>query len=68
MTIVYRDMTFCVNHSCKNKCRKFLTPKIEAAARQFGLPIACAEYICLDKGEDGVYEYKTEEIDGKEMS
>lgn len=59
--ITYRDMTFCTNHSCKKRCRKFLTPEIIAAAQQFGLPVACTEYICLDKGEDGTYEYKTME-------
>lgn len=64
--IHYKDMTFCTNHSCKKRCRKFLTPEIIAAARQFGLPVACTEYICLDKGQDGVYKMETED-DTKEV-
>lgn len=54
--ITYKDMTFCVNEECTNKCKKYLTCEIEEAARKFGLPLAVTSYICLDKGEDGVYE------------
>ena len=66
--IHYRDMTFCVNKECKKKCKKYLTPEIIQAAEAYGLPVAMSEFICLDCGEDGVYELKTEETDGKEMS
>lgn len=59
--ICYKDMTFCVNQNCKNKCRKFLTPEIEQAAKHFKMPLAVAEYICLDKDENGVYKHETEE-------
>ena len=55
--IVYKDMTFCINTHCTKKCSKFLTPEIELAAKHYGLPIACSEYICLYAGEDGVYKY-----------
>lgn len=68
MTITYKDTTFCVNYSCKNRCKRFLTPSIEQAALNYGLPIAVAEMICLNKGEDGIYKLNTEETDGKEMS
>ena len=59
--IYYKDMTFCVNQNCKNKCRKFLTHEIEQAAKHFKVLLAVTEYICLDKGEDGVYKHETEE-------
>ena len=68
MTITYRDTTFCVNQNCKKRCRKYLTFEIQTAAEQCGLPLAVSEFICLDCGEDGVYELKTEETDGKEVS
>ena len=58
--LTYRDMTFCVNEQCKKRCSRFLTPEIEQKARQFGLPIAMSNMICLDCGEDGKYEYKGE--------
>lgn len=56
--ITYRDMTFCVNEQCKNRCSRFLTPEIEKQAEEYGLPIAVSNMICLDVGEDGKYEYK----------
>ena len=59
--ITYRDRTFCSNRDCKKECFRKLTPEIEKAAEQYGLPIAMSEFICLDCGEDGVYELKTEE-------
>ena len=68
MTIVYKDTTFCVNDKCINKCQRYLTCEVEQAAKSYGLPLAVASFICEDKGEDGVYELKTEETDGKEMS
>ena len=50
--ISYKDMTFCVNQNCKNKCRKFLTPEIEQAAKHFKMPLAVAEYQCgKEEGE-----------------
>ena len=64
--IVYKDITFCINNNCSKKCRRFLTPQIEAEAQAYGLPIACAELICVDKGEDGVY--RCEDIKDEEMS
>ena len=66
--IHYRDMTFCCNEKCKKRCSRYLTPEIIKAAEQYGLPVAMSEFICLDCGEDGVYELKTEETDGKEVS
>lgn len=54
--ITYRDMTFCVNEECTKKCSKYLTCEIEEKARMFGLPLAVASFVCLDQGEDGVYE------------
>mgnify|MGYP003436519072 CR=1 FL=1 len=53
MTLVYKDMTFCVNKQCTKKCRRYLTCEIKAKAKAFGLPIAVASFICVDKGEDG---------------
>jgi hypothetical protein len=49
-------MTFCVNEECTKRCRKFLTPDIEQAAAKAGMPLAVAEFICLNCGEDGKYE------------
>ncbi len=63
MTAVYRDITFCVNEHCKKRCNRFLTSEIEAAATAYGLPVAVTKYICLDKGEDGVYNYTNEDIE-----
>lgn len=63
MTITYKDKTFCINEKCKKKCNRYLTPEIIAAAEQYGLPVAVAELICLDCGDDGVYELKTEDKD-----
>lgn len=57
----YRDMTFCVNTQCNKKCHKYLTCEIEEAAKKFGLPLAVASFICLDKGEDGVYKMESED-------
>ena len=54
--MVYRDMTFCVNEECKNRCSKYLTCEIEEKTKAFGLPLAVASFICLDKGEDGIYQ------------
>lgn len=64
MTLVYRDTTFCVNEQCTKHCNRFLTPQIEQAAKTYGLPLAVASFICLDKGEDGVY--KCEDIENNE--
>lgn len=50
--ICYKDMTFCVNQNCKNKCRKFLTPEIEQAAKHFKMPLVVAEYQCGKKEDD----------------
>ena len=54
--ITYRAMTFCVNEECSKKCGKYLTRELEEKAKMFGLPLAVASFICLDQGEDGVYE------------
>lgn len=54
--ITYRDMTFCVNEECQKRCSKFLTDEIREQAARFGLPIAVCSFICLNQGEDGVYE------------
>lgn len=62
----YRDMTFCVNQDCKKRCFKFLTPQIEQRASQLGMPVAVAEFICLDCGSDGVYKLEVDE--DEEMS
>ena len=62
--IHYKDKTFCVNEKCKKKCNRYLTPEIIKAAEQYGLPVAMAEMICLDCGEDGVYKLQ----DGEEVS
>lgn len=61
MTLVYKDMTFCVNKQCTKKCNRYLTCEIKAKAKAFGLPIAVASFICVDKGEDGIY--KCEDVD-----
>jgi hypothetical protein len=55
MPVVYKDMTFCVNQKCKKRCGRFLTEEIEKKAIKYRLPLACSVFICLDKGEDGVY-------------
>ena len=55
MGLIYKDITFCTNKECKKECDRRLTCKIEEAAKQFGLPLAVASFICLDKDEDGVY-------------
>lgn len=60
--ITYKDMTFCVNEQCTNKCRKYLTCEIEQKAQAFGLPLAVASFICLDKGEDEVYKHESEKM------
>lgn len=44
--ITYRDMTFCVNKECIKECKRRLTPQIEEEAKQFGLPLALAEFTC----------------------
>lgn len=67
MVITYRDITFCINQNCKKRCNRFLTPQIEQKAQEYGLPLAVAELICLDCGDDGVYEYKDIE-QNEEMS
>lgn len=59
--ITYRDMTFCINTECKNRCKRFLTPEIKQAAQRYGLPVACSEFICLDKGEDGKWRLDIDE-------
>lgn len=59
--ITYRDMTFCVNKSCTKECKRRLTPQIEQAAEQYGLPIAMSEFICLDEVEEGKWELKQDE-------
>ena len=66
--IGYRDMTFCINENCKKRCFRYLTPEVIYAAEQYGMPVAMAEMICLDCGDDGVYKLETEETDGKEVS
>ena len=58
MTILYRDMTFCVNQRCQKRCERFLTPAKEQAAKQWGLPVAVAEFICMNQGKDGVYRHE----------
>ena len=55
MTLVYRDTTFCVNEQCTNKCNRYLTYEIQQKAKEYGLPLAVASFICVNKGEDGVY-------------
>lgn len=55
MALIYRDRTFCTNRECKKECNRRLTCEIEETAKQFGLPLAVASFICLDKDEDGVY-------------
>ena len=40
--ITYRDMTFCVNQQCKQKCDRRLTKQIEQDAN--GMPIAVADF------------------------
>jgi len=52
MTITYKDRTFCVNKSCKNRCSRFLTEEIKKEAEEYGLPIAMCNCICTDVGED----------------
>ena len=64
--LVYKDMTFCVNEKCNKRCKKYLTCEIEKAAKDYGLPLAVASFICLDCGEDGVYRLEGEEVE--EMS
>lgn len=66
--ICYKDRTFCVNEACTKRCKRFLTPEIEAAAKAYGLPVAVSQMICLDCGEDGTYELKIEETTDEEMS
>lgn len=58
--ICYKDMTFCVNEQCTNKCGKYLTCEIEQTAKDFGLPLAVASFICLNQGDDGVYQHESE--------
>ena len=58
--LVYKDRTFCVNEQCTKRCKKYLTCEIEKAAKAYGLPLAVASFICLDCGEDGIYEKKEE--------
>lgn len=59
--MTYRDMTFCANTQCNKKCYKYLTCEIEESAKKFGLPLAVASFICLDKGEEGVYKMESED-------
>lgn len=54
--LTYRDTTFCVNAECTKKCSKYLTCEIQEQAQRFGIPLAVASFVCLDQGEDGVYE------------
>lgn len=56
--ITYRDMTFCVNEECSNRCSRYLTCEIEEQAKIHGLPLAVASFICLDMGDD----YKDEKV------
>ena len=49
--MVYKDMTFCINKECTNRCSKFLTCEIEAKAKSFGIPLAVSSFICIDVGE-----------------
>ena len=59
--ICYKDMTFCVNEQCTKRCKKYLTCEIEQAAKDFGIPVAVASFICLDQGENGVYKHESED-------
>lgn len=54
--ITYRDRTFCSNRECKRDCYRKLTPAIERAAEQYGLPIAVSDFICLEETEEGKWE------------
>lgn len=54
--MVYRDMTFCVNESCKKTCRRKLTEVITQQANKLGMPIAVSNYFCTDVGEDDTVE------------
>jgi hypothetical protein len=40
--MTYKDMTFCRASECQQfpKCFRALTPKVEEAAKQIGLPIS----------------------------
>lgn len=40
--ICYKDISFCPYGDCKDKdgCPVLLTPKVEEAAKDFGLPLA----------------------------
>ena len=49
--LTYKDTTFCVNENCKKPCRRKLTAAIEQEADVFGLPLAVAEFDCVDEGE-----------------
>lgn len=45
-------MTFCVNEDCTNRCSRYLTCEIKEKAKEFGLPLAVASFLCVDVGED----------------
>ena len=50
--IGYRDMIFCVNEDCTNRCSRYLTCEIKEKAKEFGLPLVVASFLCVDVGED----------------
>lgn len=50
--LTYRDMTFCVNEKCTEKCNRYLTREIQEKAKEFGLPLAVASFVCMDSEKD----------------
>jgi hypothetical protein len=48
----YRDMTFCINTTCTRKCYRRLTDEIRKQAKDFGLPIAYANFDCEKQKDD----------------